>query len=115
MFFMLTGGYLRSLFSLGEAPFSCCDVRLELVRFNTLSARLPSVLLLRCPVCAGAGRLCWYDCCGALAYCPPVRFCSLTGLPLASTAPSPDMEPAMMYPELDLGCENEPCAVVLVG
>lgn len=112
-FFMLTGGYLRLFFSLDESCCCCCcATRLELLRFITLSARLPKVLLRLWP--DGLP-----DCCGVcgVANWPPVRACSLTGRLTGSIAPVSEETgpPEMIYPGPDLGCEIRPCAVVVVG
>lgn len=46
VFFMLTGGCLRSFFSVGvPSSCACCDCLRELVRPSTRSVRLPSVEL----------------------------------------------------------------------
>lgn len=114
-FFMLTGGYLRFLFSLVGCAASCCcccATRFEPLRFITLSARLPSVLLRLWP----DGFPCWCGVCGAWNW-PPVRACSLTGRFTGSIAPvSEDTgPPEMIYPGPDFGWEMRPCAVVVVG
>ena len=119
-FLMLTGGYFRSRFSLWTtALLSCCedcDCRFEEPLFRTLSARLPRVLLRRWPVWL-EGLPPGYGCCGVWNW-PPVGERSLCGRLRASISSGSEAigpDPDIIYPELDFGCENDPCALVLVG